>query len=280
MTNLQSISSSCIFVAIDIAKTRNEVLVEFPGKNRKKRFTILNTRPDHDFLIDNLKAFELPVIVGLEATGNYHRTMAWNLLQAGFDVRLISSVAMARTREALHNSWDKNDPKDTQVILHMLKLGISQYYHDPIKANINDIQELSKTHEIISRAKTEVWHRLLTHYLPLYFPEAEHFKGNSRTDWFLAFLGQFSTPRSITKLTEEEFIDSAWKTVGRKVSKRQILSNIYAIASSSIALPTQEDSPAITMFRMILAHAQSLIHQRDLIEKQAESLLTSVLDKR
>ena len=182
MTNLQSISSSCIFVAIDIAKTRNEVLVEFPGKNRKKRFTILNTRPDHDFLIDNLKAFELPVIVGLEATGNYHRTMAWNLLQAGFDVRLISSVAMARTREALHNSWDKNDPKDTQVILHMLKLGISQYYHDPIKANINDIQELSKTHEIISRAKTEVWHRLLTHYLPLYFPEAEHFKGNSRTD--------------------------------------------------------------------------------------------------
>lgn len=112
MTNLQSISSSCIFVAIDIAKTRNEVLVEFSGKNRKKRFTVLNTRPDHDFLIDNLKAFELPVIVGLEATGNYHRTMAWNLLQAGFDVRLISSVAMARTREALHNSWDKNDHKD------------------------------------------------------------------------------------------------------------------------------------------------------------------------
>ena len=280
MTNLQSISSFCIFVAIDIAKTRNEVLVEFPGKNRKKRFTILNTRPDHDFLIDNLKAFELPVIVGLEATGNYHRTMAWNLLQAGFDVRLISSVAMARTREALHNSWDKNDPKDTQVILHMLKLGISQYYHDPIKADINDIQELSKTHEIISRAKTEVWHRLLTHYLPLYFPEAEHFKGNSRTDWFLAFLRQFPTPRSITKLTEEEFIDSAWKIVGRKVSKQQVLSNIYAIASSSIALPTQEDCPAITMFRMVLAHAQSLIHQRDLIEKQAESLLTSVLDKR
>ncbi|KAB2834534.1 MAG: IS110 family transposase, partial [Caedimonadaceae bacterium] len=216
---LQSISSSCIFVAIDIAKTRNEVLVEFSGKNRRKRFTVLNTRPDHDFLIDNLKAFELPVIVGLEATGNYHRTMAWNLLQAGFDVRLISSVAMARTREALHNSWDKNDPKDAQVILHMLKLGVSQYYHDPIKANINDIQELSKTHEIISRAKTEVWHRLLTHYLPLYFPEAEHFKGNSRTDWFLAFLGQFPTPRSITKLTEEEFIDSAWKIVGRKVSK-------------------------------------------------------------
>jgi hypothetical protein len=29
-------------------------------------------------------------------------------------------MALARTREALHNGWDKNDPKDAQVILHML----------------------------------------------------------------------------------------------------------------------------------------------------------------
>ena len=55
-----------------------------------------------------------------KATGNYHRPIAWRLIQAGFDVRLVSSMAAARTREALHNSWDKNDPKDAQVILHML----------------------------------------------------------------------------------------------------------------------------------------------------------------
>ena len=35
--------------------------------------------------------------------------------EAGFEVRLVSSLALARTREALHNSWDKNDPKDAQV---------------------------------------------------------------------------------------------------------------------------------------------------------------------
>jgi len=43
------------------------------------------------------------------------------LRQAGFEVRLVSSVALARTREALHNGWDKSDPKDVQVILHMLR---------------------------------------------------------------------------------------------------------------------------------------------------------------
>ena len=106
-----------------------------------------------------------PVVAGFEATGNYHRPLAWRLDRGRvFDARLISSVALARTREALHNGWDKNDPKDAQVILHMLKIGATQIYSDPICSGINDIQELSKTHEIISKAKTELWHRLLTHY--------------------------------------------------------------------------------------------------------------------
>lgn len=69
---------------------------------------------------------------GFEATGNYHRPIAWRLLQAGFDVRLISSLALARTREALHNGWDKNDPKGAQVIRHMLRIGATQRYHDPL----------------------------------------------------------------------------------------------------------------------------------------------------
>jgi hypothetical protein len=35
----------------------------------------------------------------------------------------------ARTRAAMHNSWDKNDPKDAQVILHMLKAELTQTWH-------------------------------------------------------------------------------------------------------------------------------------------------------
>jgi transposase len=119
-----------------------------------------------------------------EATGNYHRALAHRLLLEGFDLRLISSVSLARTREALNNGWDKNDPRDAQVILHMLRIGACHIFHDPLAHGINDIQELSKTQDMVSRAKTELWHRLLTHYLPLYFPEAERFRGNARSDWF------------------------------------------------------------------------------------------------
>lgn len=278
MTLKNPMPASVVLVAVDVSKNRNDVLIEVPGKRRRRRLVVLNRRAEHDHFIELLQSFDCPVVAGFEATGNYHRPLAWRLIEADIDARPISSVALARTREALHNSWDKNDPKDAQVILHMLKIGATQVFHDPLVSGINDIQELSKTHEIVSKAKTELWHRLLTHYLPLYFPEAARFAGNSRSDWFLAFLEAFPTPGTITCSSKEAFIDAAWNVVGKKVSKARLLGDIYETAQSSIALPVDPDSAAIDMFRLVLGEGRSLIRQRDEIEHQAHGILANNAD--
>ena len=238
----------------------------------------MNTFEDYRRLIDLLRDYGCPVRIGFEATGNYHRTLVYQLAMAGFELQLISSVAIARTREALHNSWDKNDPKDAQVILHMLEIGAVQVFYDPLIAQTNDIQELSKTHDIVSQSKTQLWHRILTHYLPLYFPEADRFHRNSRTEWFLAFLEKFPSPHMISALSKEEFISQAWEVVGRKVEKKLLLSDIYETAKDSIGLPIAADSDAIRMFRMVLAEGRSLIRQRDTIEARADELLSNQED--
>ena len=278
MTNREPMPSDVALVAIDISKLRNDVLIERPGNVRRKRLVVLNTRAEHDRFIELLGGLGCPVMAGFEATGNYHRPLAHRLLEAGVKLRLVSSVALARTREALHNGWDKNDPKDAQVILHMLRIGATQTYCDPIRAGIHNIQELSKTHEVVSKAKTELWHRLLTHYLPLYFPEIARFAGNSRSDWFLAFIEQFPTPASITAFAKEDFVSAAWDVVGKKVSKARLLADIYETAGSSIGLPLERDSPAIAMFRMMVTEGRSLIRQRDAIEAQAHTLLSENAD--
>jgi transposase len=262
-------------VAIDIAKYRHEVLIEVPGRARRRRLTVLSNKADYDRLIEALAAYGGSVLIGFEATGDYHRGLAYRLLSAGFELRLVSSVALARTREALHNGWDKNDPKDAQVILHMLRIGATQRYVDPLAAGINDLQELSNTHAAISKAKTETWHRILTHYLPLYFPEIARFAGNSRSDWFFALLERFPTPSSITALERESFIQAAWPLVGSLVSKARLLNDVYETARSSTALPVAEESAAITMFRMVLAQARSLIRQRKQIEELAHAMLVN-----
>lgn len=102
MTATHSIAST-LLVAIDISKHRHEVLIGVPGKKRRRRLTITNTLEDFRRLAATLCAYELPVRIGFEATGNYHRPLAHHLGQAGFDLKLVSSVGLARTREALHN---------------------------------------------------------------------------------------------------------------------------------------------------------------------------------
>lgn len=188
MTKHKDTALEAALVAIDIAKSKNDVVVEIPGQVRRQRLRVPNTAFEHQRLIDHLRCLGRPIRIGFEATGNYHRPLAWRLLQAGFTLELVSSVALARTREALHNGWDKNDAKDAQVILHMLRIGATQRYYDPLVEGINDWQELSKTHEVVSKAKTEAMHRLQTHYLPLYFPEIDRFRHNSRSEWFFIFL--------------------------------------------------------------------------------------------
>lgn len=130
---------------------------------RRRRLTIFNTRDDSDRLTNMLREYGRPVRIAFEATGSYHRALAYHLTRAGFEADLVSSVALARSREAFHNGWDQNDPKDAQVILHMLAIGTKQSYHDPVVHGTNDVQELSKTHDIVSNATTALGRRILTH---------------------------------------------------------------------------------------------------------------------
>lgn len=193
-------------------------------------------------------------------------------------MKLVSSVSLARTREALHNSWDKNDPKDAQVILHMMEIGNTQFYHDPLSCGTNDIQELSKTHDIVSKSKTELWHRILTHYLPLYFPEADRFHRSSRGDWFFAFLERYPSPHLISAMERDAFIADAWDVVGRKVAKERLLTDIYETARTSVGLPISADSDAVGMFRLVLGEGRGLIAQRNQIERRAVELLKELPD--
>jgi hypothetical protein len=85
----------------------------------------------------------------------------------------------------------------------MLQAGAVQIFQDQMVAGTNNIQGFSKSHEAASRAKTELWLRILTHCSPLCFPEADRSHRNSRTEWFLAFLEIIPLPHMISALTKE-----------------------------------------------------------------------------
>ncbi len=223
--------------------------------------------------VDLLHACPEPVRIAMEPTGDCHRTLAYRLLREGFEVCMASSVAGARYREAVFNSWDKNDPKDAGVILALLKQGITQRFVDPLIAGHHGLQELSKTHYQISLARTRLQHSLLTHYLPLYFPEVERYFHTTQATWFARFLIRFPTAASIRALSFEAFQGDAWNLVGRKVNKRTWVRELYDAACTSIGLPIADDDVAIETFRLQLRRYQQLIEQRDTLAQTAHRLL-------
>lgn len=278
MTIEKSTPEPVVLVAIDVAKDCHEALIEAPSWPSRKRLRVRNTAEEFRALAAYLHSLGSPVRIAFEPTGNYHRALAYFLHSQGFQLQLISSLALARTREAMHNSWDKNDPKDAQVILHLLKAGLTQHYHDPIVHGLNDFQELSKTYHHVSLEKTRLQHRLLTHYLPLYFPEIDRYHHSNRSEWLWNLLLAFPTPHSITRLPEEEFIRRAWSLVGRKVSKQRILADIYRTAQTSVGLPVEEHSETVAMLRLVLREMLTLCQLRDSIEQRADALLENNAD--
>ena len=279
MTDQQKFKSYCSWIAIDIAKDFNVVMLEtVDGQTR--RFRMANSGKDHDRLIEVLHGLPQPCHIGFEATGNYHRPLAFRLLTEGFDVSLISSLASSRYREAIFNSWDKNDPKDAGILLELLKRGIVQIYTDPIKSGFHDIQELSKTYYHITLSRTRLQHSILTHFLPLYFPEMGKFWNSTRSEWWINFLLHFPTPTSVTQYTEEEFCSLASPIIGRKVNKQAKLQELYATAQHSIGLPVAPESLACQTFKLQLQRYQELTSQRKRLEQQAESILSENKDYR
>lgn len=176
---------------------------------------ISNTLDDYSRLLATVGS-GYSIIAGFEPTADYHRNIAYWLSQQGANCQLVFSLASARARDMMFNSWDKNDRKDANVIMYLLCHRLGKPFYDPLINNTMDIQELSNTYYQISLARSRCYHSLLNHYLTLYFPETEKYHHNSRSQWFCELLLRYSTPGSICQLSKEVFIKNVWEIVGRK----------------------------------------------------------------
>jgi transposase len=278
MTSMSSTTSPTVRVAIDVAKLVHQVLVELPNGRRRAR-RVANTKAEIDAFVAELQALHHPCDVAFEPTGDDHRPLAYLLGQAGFHLSLVSSIAVARTREALYNSWDKNDPKDAQVILHLLKNGTTQRYLDPLVTGHLDLQEMANTYRQVSLRKVRLQYHLVTHHLPLYFPEAERYLHSSRAEWFTQRLLFTPCPAAVRRYSKAAFIAAAHEQVsGRKVDKARWLADFYDTASGSLGLPVSDTSETIQMFRVVLEEYRALCQLRKRLESDVVTTLAAQPD--
>ena len=266
MTSNPSITAPVVRVAIDVAKLTHQVLMELPN-GRRRTMRVANTKSEIDGFVEALRALGHRCEIAFEPTGDYHRPLAYLLGQAGFHLALVSSLAVARTREALYNSWDKNDPKDAPVILHLLKNGTTQRYLDPLVTGHLDLQEMANTYQQVSLRKVRLQHSLITHHLPLYFPEAERYLHSSRAEWFTALLLFAPCPAAVRQYSKAAFVKVASAQIaGRKVDRARWLADFYETACHSVGLPVTPESETVRMLRVVLEEYRALCALRKRLE--------------
>jgi transposase len=74
-------------------------------------------------------------------------------------------------------------------------------------------------------------------------------------------------------MSVEEFRDTIWQSMGRRVHKQAKIEEIHALATRSIALPVDVNSPAVTTFRLQLERYLQLCQAREALDAQADVLL-------
>ena len=278
MTPNPSITAPVVWVAIDVAKLMHQVLIELPD-GRRRTLRVANAKVEIDGFVAALRALGHRCEIAFEPTGDYHRPLAYVLGQAGFHLALVSSIAVARTREALYNSWDKNDPKDAQVILHLLKNGTTQRYLDPLVTGHLDVQEMANTYQQVSLRKVRLQHSLITHHLPLYFPEAERYLHSSRAEWFTALLLFTPCPAAVRQYSKAAFVKAASAQIaGRKVDRARWLADFYETACHSVGLPVAPESETVRMLRVVLEEYRALCALRKQLEADIATRLATQPD--
>lgn len=277
MTDQINTTKETVLVALDIAKKSHDAVIAYPS-GKSVTMKVPSSIEGYRLLLDRCEVDQHRVSVGFEPTADYHRTIAHWLSKNGCQCFLVSSLSCARAREMMFNSWDKNDRKDSRVILYLMQQGIMQPFYDPLVEQTIDIQEISNTYHQISLARTRCMNSLFNHHVTLFFPEIERFFNSSRAEWFCRFMLKFPTPRSITRYKRETFIKRAWDVVGRKVAKTRLLTDIYDTAEQSIGLPVELKSESIETFKLQIDRFYTLTKQRAELESHADEFLSSRSD--
>lgn len=168
-------------VALDIAKKSHDAMIAFPS-GKTVSMKVPNHLEGYEYFLQQVRQHGDLVHVAFEPTADYHRNIAFWLQTQGCQCFLVSSLSCARAREMLFNNWDKNDRRDTGVILYLMQQGLMKPFYDPLVAGTFDIQEIANTYHQISLARTRAMNSLFNHYVTLYFPEIGRFFHSSRAE--------------------------------------------------------------------------------------------------
>lgn len=234
-------SKGYLIVGIDIGKDNHHAFFgTATGKTLLRRLVFENSKEGFSKLLVQTEALQLEhglreVVFGLEPTANYHKPLGEYLIKGGYQVVLVSGVAVKRNRELLDGRWDKHDTKDSANVADLVCQGKCLFYENPGEA-LKDLRDLLSLKRRLKKQEHGLRVRIRNHLLAEYFPEMDRYFGPCET---LGIVRWCLSPSEISQLGYEEFCRLV--APGKRLSSQgKRLEEIFKRAASSIGCEAGE----------------------------------------
>jgi transposase len=230
-SKLEAITPSTLVVGVDIAKAVQWArFVDYRGLEIGKALRFQNDKAGFENILAsinancNLRGMN-DVIVGLEPTGHYWKTLANYLMLHGITVVMVNPYHTKQAKELDDNSPTKNDKKDALTIAKLVRDG--RYYETYMPQDVYGELRVLSTARISLMKRRNALQNTITAVLDEYFPEiVTVFKKPLTGKASLQILKSCPFPALILKMSVDEIVDelkkAVKKTVGRKKAQQLI----------------------------------------------------------
>jgi transposase len=269
---LEEITAETLIVGVDVAKAVHWArFVDYRGMEIGKAVSFRSDRQGFEKIVAkilencNRKVCRQPfssVVIGMEPTGHYWKTLASYLMDAGYRVVCVNPYHTKKAKELDDNSPTKNDPKDAITIARLIKDG---RYFDPYIP-----QEVYGELRVLTNARVSVMKRTsavrntITAILDEYFPELwTVFKKPLVGKASRQILKNCPFPSLLLRMGEAGVLAEIRKAVKRTVGIKKIR-QLLAAAQTSVGVRYGLESAKLRL--------GFLLDELELLEKQLEQI--------
>lgn len=238
-------SEQYLIVGIDVAKDKHHAFMgTATGKTLLRRLVFENNLEGFRKLLFNVRVIRdqnglSKTVFGLEPTGNYHKPLGAHLIGCGYNVVLVSGVAVKRNRELLDGRWDKHDTKCAANIADLISQGKCLFYDSP-SSGIHELRGLLSLRRGLKKEEHSLRMRIRNNLLAKYFPELDRFYGQCEAE-NLAIVRWCLEPGRIAGMEFDQFFQMV-TTRERGIAQRRRLHKIHSLAVESVGCSMSQAS--------------------------------------
>jgi len=269
---LEEITPGTLIVGVDIAKTVHWArFVDYRGIEYGKAISFKNDRKGFESIvsgIDKIRKLKTlryiidTVLVGMEPTGHYWKSLASYMSDKGYRVVGVNPYHTKKSKELDDNSPTKNDYKDAITIARLIKDG---RYFDPYlpQEEYGELRGLSNARVSIMKRNHAV-KNIITAIMDEYFPEIwTVFKCLLKGKASRQILRSCPFPVYILGLGEDKVLAEIKKAVKKTVGMKKVR-ELMIVAKDSIGVRNGLESAKMRLWW--------LMEELDLVERQLEEV--------